>query len=125
MNRVPRKPSGGIKNKLGYKNINYLTNKTKTTEWFIVNFTRYKNRYIKSFESLEEAIFVRNNMYSMFNLTLPKDDLIKFKEFEERFLKNKNFNYNYSDFIEIKKIESMYHNFKKDNIIKYGHEGLL
>ena len=95
MNRPPRKPKGGVVNKLGYKNINYLTNKTKTTEWFILNFTRYKNRYIKSFETLEEAIFIRNNMYSMFNLPLPKDDLIKYKKFELNFI-------------------------KKDNIIKYG-----
>ena len=100
MNRLPKKPKGGVVNKLGYKNINYLTNKTKTTEWFIVNFTRYKNRYIKSFETLEEALLVRNNMYSMFNLPLPKDDLIKYKKFELNFI-------------------------KKDNIIKYGHAGLL
>jgi len=98
--KPPRKPSGGVVNKLGYRNINYLTNKTKTTQWFIVNYTRYRNRYVKSFETLEEALLVRNNMYSMYGLPLPQDDIIKFKKFETRFL-------------------------KKDNHIKYEYEGIL
>jgi len=93
MNLPPKKPKGGVKNKLGYKNINYLQNVGRSTEWFIVNFSRYNNRYVKSFETLEEALFVRNNMYSMFGLPLPKDDLIKFKKFELNFLKNNHIKY--------------------------------
>ena len=93
MNRLSKKPRGGIVNKLGYKNINYLTNTTKTTRWFILNFSRYKNRYVKSFETLEEALLARNNMYSMFGLPLPTDDLIKFKKFELNFLKNNHIKY--------------------------------
>ena len=100
MDKPPRKPRGGVKNKLGYKNINYLQNIGRSTQWFIVNYTKYRNRYVKSFETLEEAVLVRNNMYSMYGLPLPVDDLIKFKKFETRFL-------------------------KKDNHIKYEHEGLL
>ena len=90
MENPPKKPKGGVKNKLGYKNINYLTNTTKTTEWYILNFSRYHNRYVKSFETLEEALLARNNMYSMFNLPLPQDDLIKYKKFELNFIKKDN-----------------------------------
>tara|TARA_R110001592_G_scaffold59956_3_gene182301 strand:- start:5109 stop:5408 length:300 start_codon:yes stop_codon:yes gene_type:complete len=95
MDKPPRKPRGGVKNKLGYKNINYLQNIGGSTEWFIVNYTKYSNRYVKSFETLEEAVLVRNNMYSMYGLPLPVDDLIKFKKFETRFLKKCIIKYEY------------------------------
>ena len=87
MDKEPRKPKGGVKNKLGFKNINYLVNVGKTTEWFIVNLTKYNNRYVKSFETFEKALLVRNQLYFMYGQPLPVDDIEKYKKIESTFLK--------------------------------------
>tara|TARA_R110002153_G_scaffold273360_1_gene444082 strand:+ start:158 stop:424 length:267 start_codon:yes stop_codon:yes gene_type:complete len=87
MDKEPRKPRGGVKNKLGFKNINHLINCGRSSQWFIVNFTKYTNRYVKSFETFEQALLVRNQLYYMYGLPLPVDDIIKFKKIESTFLK--------------------------------------
>ena len=87
MEKEPRKPRGGVKNKLGFKNINYLVNVGKTTSWFVLNLTKYSNRYVKSFDTFEQALQARNQLYYMYGLSLPIDDIEKYKKIETTFLK--------------------------------------
>lgn len=98
MDIPPRKPKGGVKNKTGIINVNYLQNVGKSSEWFVLNITKYNNRYVKSFDNFNEAYNARNGIYYMYNLPLPWDDWDKLKKFEKRFLKNNNIKYGSSRF---------------------------
>tara|TARA_R110001592_G_scaffold805_2_gene4222 strand:+ start:875 stop:1156 length:282 start_codon:yes stop_codon:yes gene_type:complete len=93
MDKPPKKRKGGHKNKLGIPNVNHLVNVGRSTEWFILNKISYKNRYLKSFETFEEAYDARNKTYAMFGIELPVDDWVKFKTNEDNFLKKLKINY--------------------------------
>ena len=93
MDKLPKKRKGGHKNKLGIQNVNHLVNAGRSTEWFILNKITYKNRYLKSFETFQEAYDARNKTYAMFGMIPPPDDWVKFKTNENNFLKKLNMNY--------------------------------
>ena len=93
MDKPARKKRGGHKNKLGIPNVNHLVNTGRSTEWFVLNKITYGNRYLKSFETFEEALDARNKTYAMFGMELPSDDWDKFKTNENNFLKKLKMNY--------------------------------
>lgn len=93
MDKPPNKAKGGVKNKLGIKNVSHLKNLTSTSEWYILNKITYKNRYLKSFETFQEAYQARNKTYAMFGMEPPLDDWDKFKTNENNFLKKLKMNY--------------------------------
>ena len=93
MDKLPKKRKGGHKNKLGIPNINHLVNVGRSTEWFILNKITYKNRYVKSFETFQEAYDARNKTYYMFGMIPPDDDWDKLKINETNFLKKLKMNY--------------------------------
>ena len=86
--KPPNKAKGGRPNKLGIPNINHLVNTGCSTEWFILNKITKKNRYLKSFETFEEAYDARNKTYYMFGMIPPPDDWDKFNNNKKNFLKN-------------------------------------
>tara|TARA_R110000823_G_scaffold58672_1_gene141199 strand:- start:674 stop:940 length:267 start_codon:yes stop_codon:yes gene_type:complete len=88
MDKLPNKAKGGRTNKLGIPNVSHLKNLTCTTEWYILNRICYKNRYLKSFPTFEEAYQARNKTYAMFGMIPPKDDWDKFNINKKNFLKN-------------------------------------
>ena len=93
MDKLPKKRKGGHKNKLGIQNVNHLVNAGRSTEWFILNKITYGNRYLKSFETFQEALDARNKTYAMFGMIPPKNDWEQFKTNEKNFLKKLNMNY--------------------------------
>jgi len=93
MDKKPRIINVAYKNKLGIPNINHLINTGRSTEWFILNKITYGNRYLKSFETFQEALDARNKTYAMFGMKLPPDNWDKFKTNEKNFLKKLNMNY--------------------------------
>tara|TARA_R110002153_G_scaffold93790_1_gene226661 strand:- start:66 stop:338 length:273 start_codon:yes stop_codon:yes gene_type:complete len=88
LSKPPNKAKGGRTNKLGIKNVSHLKNLTCTTEWYILNKITYHNRYLKSFETFEEAYQARNKTYAMFGMEVPVDDWDKFNINKKNFLKN-------------------------------------
>jgi hypothetical protein len=52
--------------KTGYRNVNYFQNIGKSSEWYILTVCRKKNRYYKSFPTLEECLIARDKTYAMF-----------------------------------------------------------
>tara|TARA_R110002033_G_scaffold164614_1_gene202147 strand:+ start:360 stop:641 length:282 start_codon:yes stop_codon:yes gene_type:complete len=93
MDKRPRIINVAYKNKLGIPNVNHLVNTGRSTEWFVLNKITYKNRYLKSFETFQEAYDARNKTYAMFGMEPPPDDWDKFKTNEKNFLKKLNMNY--------------------------------
>ena len=93
LSKPPNKAKGGRTNKLGIPNVSYLVNVGRSTCWFVLNKIIYHNRYIKSFETFQEALDARNKTYAMFGIELPVDDWDKFKTNEKNFLKKLNINY--------------------------------
>ena len=49
--------------KTDQKNITYLQNVGKTSEWFIVRVQRNKIKYHKAFGNMEEAIIYRDSVF--------------------------------------------------------------
>tara|TARA_R110002110_G_scaffold415828_1_gene657054 strand:+ start:10714 stop:10893 length:180 start_codon:yes stop_codon:yes gene_type:complete len=49
--------------KTNEKNITYLQNVGKTSEWFIVRVQRNKIKYHKAFSNMEDAIFYRDRAF--------------------------------------------------------------
>ena len=88
MDKLPNKAKGGVKNKLGIKNVSHFKNIGGSSEWFILNKITYHNRYLKSFDNFKEAYDARNKTYYMFGMIPPPDDWDKFNNNKKNFLKN-------------------------------------
>tara|TARA_R110002033_G_C3759493_1_gene227053 strand:+ start:176 stop:457 length:282 start_codon:yes stop_codon:yes gene_type:complete len=93
MDKLPNKAKGGVKNKLGIKNVSHFKNIGGSSEWFILNKITYHNRYLKSFDNFKEAYDARNKTYAMFGMVPPPDDWDKFNNNKNNFLKKIEMNY--------------------------------
>lgn len=58
--------------KTNEKNITYLQNVGKTSEWFIVRVQRKKIKYHKAFGNMEEAIFYRDEAFEKLGIEYTK-----------------------------------------------------